>query len=57
MGAIIEARSCERFAALAPFLDHVLQKFYCHCCNLNPVISWIILRWPNPAHRQTLMTG
>ncbi len=29
MGAIIEARSCERFAALAPFLDPVLQKFYC----------------------------
>lgn len=29
MGAIIEARSCERFAALAPYLDPVLQKFYC----------------------------
>jgi tRNA-(ms[2]io[6]A)-hydroxylase len=29
MGAIIEARSCERFAALAPYLDTVLQKFYC----------------------------
>lgn len=28
MGAIIEARSCERFAALAPHLDPVLQKFY-----------------------------
>ncbi len=28
IGAIIEARSCERFAALAPFLDSVLQKFY-----------------------------
>lgn len=28
LGAIIEARSCERFAALAPFLDPVLQKFY-----------------------------
>jgi tRNA-(ms[2]io[6]A)-hydroxylase len=28
MGAIIEARSCERFAALAPYLDPVLQKFY-----------------------------
>lgn len=28
MGAIIEARSCERFAALAPHLDSVLQKFY-----------------------------
>lgn len=28
IGAIIEARSCERFAALAPFLDPVLQKFY-----------------------------
>ena len=27
-GAIIEARSCERFAALAPHLDLVLQKFY-----------------------------
>ena len=28
LGAIIEARSCERFAALAPFLDPALQKFY-----------------------------
>lgn len=28
MGAIIEARSCERFASLAPFLDLTLQKFY-----------------------------
>lgn len=28
IGAIIEARSCERFAALAPFLDGELAKFY-----------------------------
>lgn len=28
MGAFIEARSCERFAALAPKLDAELQKFY-----------------------------
>jgi len=28
VGAIIEARSCERFAALAPRLDKELQKFY-----------------------------
>lgn len=28
IGAIIEARSCERFAKLAPFLDDELQKFY-----------------------------
>ncbi len=28
MGAIIEARSCERFDALAPRLDAQLQKFY-----------------------------
>lgn len=28
VGAIIEARSCERFAALAPFLDETLQAFY-----------------------------
>ena len=27
-GAYIEARSCERFAALAPWLDDDLQKFY-----------------------------
>ncbi|MNC12660.1 tRNA-(MS[2]IO[6]A)-hydroxylase (MiaE) [compost metagenome] len=27
-GAYIEARSCERFAALAPHLDEDLQKFY-----------------------------
>ena len=28
IGAFIEARSCERFAALAPHLDEELQKFY-----------------------------
>ena len=28
VGAIIEARSCERFAALAPYLDKDLQRFY-----------------------------
>lgn len=28
VGAIIEARSCERFAALAPHLDEVLSEFY-----------------------------
>ncbi|MFT5521655.1 MAG: tRNA-(ms[2]io[6]A)-hydroxylase [Enterobacterales bacterium] len=28
IGAYIEARSCERFAKLAPFLDDELQKFY-----------------------------
>lgn len=28
VGAIIEARSCERFAALAPHLDDVLADFY-----------------------------
>jgi tRNA-(ms[2]io[6]A)-hydroxylase len=28
VGAIIEARSCERFASLAPHLDEELQKFY-----------------------------
>ena len=28
MGAIIEARSCERFAALAPALDAELSEFY-----------------------------
>jgi tRNA-(ms[2]io[6]A)-hydroxylase len=27
-GAYIEARSCERFAALAPYLEEPLQKFY-----------------------------
>ena len=27
-GAYIEARSCERFASLAPYLDEQLQKFY-----------------------------
>jgi tRNA-(ms[2]io[6]A)-hydroxylase len=27
-GAIIEARSCERFARIAPHLDDELQKFY-----------------------------
>ncbi len=28
IGAFIEARSCERFAKLAPFLDESLNKFY-----------------------------
>lgn len=28
VGSIIEARSCERFDALAPFLDEELKKFY-----------------------------
>lgn len=28
VGAIIEARSCERFAALAPYLDETLASFY-----------------------------
>ncbi len=28
LGGIIEARSCERFAKLAPHLDPVLKKFY-----------------------------
>lgn len=28
IGAIIEARSCERFARLAPFLDEELNSFY-----------------------------
>lgn len=28
IGALIEARSCERFAKLAPFLEADLQKFY-----------------------------
>jgi tRNA-(ms[2]io[6]A)-hydroxylase len=28
IGAIIEARSCERFAALAPYLDDELKEFY-----------------------------
>lgn len=29
VGAFIEARSCERFAKLAPYLDTELNKFYC----------------------------
>ena len=28
VGAFIEARSCERFAKIAPYLDDVLAKFY-----------------------------
>jgi tRNA-(ms[2]io[6]A)-hydroxylase len=28
IGAFVEARSCERFAALLPYLDKNLQKFY-----------------------------
>jgi tRNA-(ms[2]io[6]A)-hydroxylase len=28
VGALIEARSCERFARIAPHLDEELEKFY-----------------------------
>ena len=28
IGALIEARSCERFAGLIPYLDEELAKFY-----------------------------
>ena len=28
IGAFIEARSCERFAKLAPFLEEDMEKFY-----------------------------
>ncbi|MCF6766642.1 tRNA-(ms[2]io[6]A)-hydroxylase [Thiotrichales bacterium 19S3-7] len=28
VGAFIEARSCERFSRIAPYLDEVLEKFY-----------------------------
>jgi tRNA-(ms[2]io[6]A)-hydroxylase len=28
IGAFIEARSCERFARLAPYLDNELEQFY-----------------------------
>ncbi len=28
IGAFVEARSCERFAAIAPFLDDELKRFY-----------------------------
>ena len=28
IGAFVEARSCERFAAIAPFLDEELKRFY-----------------------------
>ncbi len=31
-GAYIEARSCERFAALAPWLNDDLQSSICRCC-------------------------
>src|SRR5690606_37786555 len=33
IGAFIEARSCERFARLAPHLDAELQKFYVGLLN------------------------
>jgi tRNA-(ms[2]io[6]A)-hydroxylase len=28
IGAFVEARSCERFAAIAPYLDEELKRFY-----------------------------
>ena len=28
IGALIEARSCERFAALAPYLDEDIARYY-----------------------------
>ncbi|MGL5335486.1 MAG: tRNA isopentenyl-2-thiomethyl-A-37 hydroxylase MiaE, partial [Enterovibrio sp.] len=33
IGAYIEARSCERFAKLAPFLDEKLHNFYISLLN------------------------
>ena len=41
VGAIIEARSCERFAKLAPYLDEELQIFYLSLLKSEA--------WPNAA--------
>lgn len=44
-GAYIEARSCERFAALAPWLDEDLQTFYLSLLRLKRGIIRITWRW------------
>ena len=41
VGAIIEARSCERFAALVPELDDELASFTPPCSSQSPGTSWI----------------
>ncbi len=44
-GAYIEARSCERFAALAPWLDDDLQKFYLSLLRSRRVTIRTIWIW------------
>jgi tRNA isopentenyl-2-thiomethyl-A-37 hydroxylase MiaE len=44
-GAYIEARSCERFAALAPWLDDDLQKFYLSLLRSKRVTIRTIWIW------------
>lgn len=44
-GAYIEARSCERFAALAPWLDEDLQTFYLSLLRSKRGIIRITWRW------------
>lgn len=44
-GAYIEARSCERFAALAPWLDEDLQTFYLSLCAPKRGIIRITWSW------------
>jgi tRNA 2-(methylsulfanyl)-N6-isopentenyladenosine37 hydroxylase len=39
VGAFIEARSCERFAKIAPHLDSELRRFISRCLNLKRVTT------------------
>ncbi|HEY5622047.1 MAG TPA: tRNA isopentenyl-2-thiomethyl-A-37 hydroxylase MiaE [Pontiella sp.] len=45
IGAYIEARSCERFAALVPYVDDELAAFSGRCSSPRHVISGTICCW------------
>ena len=53
IGAFVEARSCERFYALAPVVDDELDVTIVTCLNLNLVIlrdylwPWMLQKLPN----------
>ncbi len=56
-GAYIEARSCERFAALAPWLDDDLQKFYLSLLRLRRVTIRTIWIWRRRLPETILASG
>ncbi len=46
VGAFIEARSCERFAALVPLLDAELAEFYAGLLESEARLSGVSQAWP-----------